>query len=162
MKRGYLVLPLGNLSLRVHLLLPVAVAALAFFWPRYLVPYLALLATVALHETGHVAASFAVGGRRAVLLLLPYFAFARVEELRDRRQAFVALAGPAMNLLAAGGLALAGAVVEFALIEARLPDFLLTVNLVMGAGNLVPLPPMDGGRILLALLARAAEEPGDS
>ena len=73
-----------------------------------------------------------------------------------RDMVWVALAGPASNFLQAIVWALALVLVVGAGIEER---FLLElckagvrVNLVMWAFNLFPLPPLDGGRILVGLL----------
>ena len=65
-----------------------------------------------------------------------------------RLMAVVAAAGPLMNFCLAylGALALYGGV---------LTDFLsyfILINLVLGLFNLIPLPPMDGGRIAVGLL----------
>jgi Zn-dependent protease len=65
-----------------------------------------------------------------------------------RLMALVAVAGPLMNFALAilGALALYGGV---------LTDFLsyfIVVNLLLGLFNLIPLPPMDGGRIAVGLL----------
>jgi Zn-dependent protease len=69
---------------------------------------------------------------------------------------WVAFAGPGSNLLQAVGWAVSGAVLlgmgvdeEFFLLMARAG---VLVNLVMFAFNLVPVPPLDGGRILVGLL----------
>ncbi|WP_297372344.1 site-2 protease family protein [Acidocella sp.] len=69
---------------------------------------------------------------------------------RDPRRlmGLVALAGPASNFVQAifGGLALhGGSFTDFWL-------FYIEINLVIGLFNLTPLLPLDGGRILLALL----------
>ena len=69
---------------------------------------------------------------------------------------WVALAGPAVNLLQA----IAWTVLLYLLLAAdmREPFFLkmchggILVNLVMFVFNLFPLPPLDGGRILVGLL----------
>jgi Zn-dependent protease len=65
-----------------------------------------------------------------------------------RLMALVAVAGPVMNFVLAfvGALALHGGV---------LVDFLsyfILINLVLGLFNLLPMPPMDGGRIAVGLL----------
>ncbi len=70
--------------------------------------------------------------------------------MRDPRRlmAVVALAGPVMNF----ALALLAAL---ALYGGHLVDFLtyfILINLVLGIFNLIPLPPMDGGRIAVGLL----------
>jgi Zn-dependent protease len=69
-----------------------------------------------------------------------------------RLMAIVAVAGPLTNFLLAflGALALYGGV---------LMDFwtyFILINLVLGLFNLIPLPPMDGGRIAVGLLPLAA------
>jgi Zn-dependent protease len=69
---------------------------------------------------------------------------------RDPRRlmAIVAVAGPAMNfaLALAAGFALHGGVALDYLI------FFIQINLVIGIFNLIPLPPMDGGRIAVGVL----------
>jgi Zn-dependent protease len=65
-----------------------------------------------------------------------------------RLMAIVAAAGPAMNFLLAYLAALA-------LYAGVLTDFLqyfILINLVLGLFNLIPLPPMDGGRIAVGVL----------
>jgi Zn-dependent protease len=65
-----------------------------------------------------------------------------------RLMALVAIAGPAMNFALAilGGFALyAGYVIDFL-------TYFILVNLVLGIFNLIPLPPMDGGRIAVGIL----------
>jgi Zn-dependent protease len=72
-----------------------------------------------------------------------------------RYMAVVALAGPAMNFLLAclTALALRGAGGEDAALwlQTILFDFIL-VNMVLGLFNLLPVPPLDGGRVLVGLL----------
>jgi Zn-dependent protease len=80
----------------------------------------------------------------------------RIGHYRNARRlmAIVAVAGPAMNfcLALAGGIAVHAAV---ALHSAQLLTFLayfIQINLVLGLFNLIPLPPMDGGRIAVGVL----------
>ncbi|MGE4482203.1 site-2 protease family protein [Acidocella sp.] len=80
----------------------------------------------------------------------------RIGHYRDARRlmALVALAGPVMNFVLAlvGGFAIHAAE---ALQSLPLLDFLIyfiQINLVLGLFNLIPLPPMDGGRIAVGLL----------
>ena len=65
-----------------------------------------------------------------------------------RLMAIVAVAGPVMNFCLAfiGALALYGGYfVEFL-------TYFILINLVLGLFNLIPVPPMDGGRIAVGLL----------
>ena len=155
---GVVSLPIGRITLRVHLLLPVVVAGL-WAWSESLVSaYLLLLGCLLLHEAGHALVSLLLGGARAEVVVLPVFGWARVESFPDRREALVALAGPAANLLLAGALAVAGAAFDLRLRQAATPDLLLTVNLLMGVLNLAPFRPLDGGRAVAALRRATGRE----
>jgi len=65
-----------------------------------------------------------------------------------RLMGLVGIAGPAMNfaLALAAGLAVHGGVALEYL------GYFIEINLVLGLFNLIPLPPMDGGRVAVALL----------
>ena len=79
---------------------------------------------------------------------------------RDPRRgmALVALAGPAMNFFLVWVVLLAIREVPEAHIAGRLNsmlyDFIL-VNMVLGLFNLLPVPPLDGGRVMVGLLPEA-------
>ncbi len=72
-----------------------------------------------------------------------------------RGMAFVAMAGPAMNFLLVWLTALALRGLADADADAWLTTILLdfmAVNLVLGLFNLLPIPPLDGGRVIVGLL----------
>lgn len=86
--------------------------------------------------------------------------------LRDPRwgMVLVAAAGPGVNALLAVSAALLGHLVLAGegLMGPDLAEFLLrfvvlsmVANLVLGLFNLLPLPPLDGGRIMVGILPRA-------
>lgn len=107
----------------------------------------ALLACL-LHELGHMAAAFAMGGRVERLSLSAVGAelsFCYDRPLSYLEDSAVALAGPLANLIT-GGAALG------------LGAYLLAVlSMGVGAFNLLPIPPLDGGRVLYGLLAQWLE-----
>ena len=97
-----------------------------------------------LHELGHVAAAAVLGGRVEGLSLTAVGAELHIEyaaPLSYTGDSLVALAGPAVNLLAGGLFAALGWTVASAL------------SLAVGAFNLLPVPPLDGGRVVYGLLA---------
>jgi Zn-dependent protease len=113
---------------------------------------------VVLHELGHclTARRFGIGTRR--ILLMPIGGMADMEEIprQPAREILMTLAGPAVNFAIAGALWL---VVRHFKDDVPLYSLdgllneLFGWNLVMGCFNLVPVFPMDGGRIFRALLA---------
>lgn len=123
---------------------------------------LAVFACVIAHEFGHALMARRYGIRTIDITLLPIGGLARLERMPEepRREIAVALAGPAVNLIIAAGLILLlGARFDpNAMIEIQNPTFdffarLAGVNLFIALFNLVPAFPMDGGRVLRALLA---------
>jgi len=121
--------------------------------------FLAFFTCVVLHELGHsfMARHFGVGVSR--ILLMPIGGMAEFDSIprQPSRELLITLAGPAVNFAIAGLLWFAPGsgddenVVRYSL--AGLLEQLFFANLVMGCFNLLPIFPMDGGRIFRALLA---------
>ncbi len=123
---------------------------------------LALFACVVAHEFGHAFAARRYGIRTPDVTLLPIGGMARLERMPEKpsEEIVVALAGPAVSI--------AIALVLYLLLDARFDpasletlddpggEFLArlaAVNLFLVIFNLIPAFPMDGGRVLRALLA---------
>jgi Zn-dependent protease/CBS domain-containing protein len=117
--------------------------------------------SVELHELGHALAarSFGIGTRE--ITLYPMGGVARLERMPEVawQELVVALAGPLVNLLLAAVLFGVAYAVHGPLhdwmpsVKAGLVVNLVALNLVQCAFNLLPAFPMDGGRVLRALLA---------
>ena len=120
-----------------------------------------LFACVVLHEFGHIGAARRYGIKTPEVTLLPIGGVASLQRLPSDpvQELVVALAGPAVNLVI--GLALIVAVGsvhpgELAQIDnpkLSLLGRLAIANLFLVVFNLIPAFPMDGGRVLHALLA---------
>jgi Zn-dependent protease/CBS domain-containing protein len=121
-----------------------------------------LFLCVVLHEFGHVFAARAYGIRTSDVTLLPIGGVASLERMPEKpgQEIVVALAGPVVNLVIAVALAaLMGASFDLGrtsqLGDARasLLDRVAVANVALFLFNLIPAFPMDGGRVLRALLA---------
>ncbi len=110
-----------------------------------------LTACALLHEAGHMLMARLLRVRVVELELMPVGGAARLESvwgLRPAQLVATALAGPAVNLLlVVSGVAAASAGVRGLSMPVR-------VNLALLLFNLLPALPMDGGRIMCAVLAR--------
>jgi Zn-dependent protease len=120
-----------------------------------------LFTCIVLHELGHSLTARRYGITVSRILLLPIGGMAEFDSIprEPRREFLISLAGPAVNFFIVLVLLIFlpwpqnwdGDSVEFSV--HGVADLLLRINLIMGGFNLLPVFPMDGGRILRALLA---------
>ncbi len=124
---------------------------------------LALFLCVLLHEYGHIlmARRFGIGTRD--VLLLPIGGVARLERIPEDpgQETLIALAGPAVTLAIIAilylVLGLTNDLPTFSGIDFDSPAAvkqLFYINVMLLGFNLIPAFPMDGGRVLRAILAR--------
>jgi stage IV sporulation protein FB len=172
-----------GIDVKVHLSFVVILVWAAFSWGSGMdaglegavygiVATLLLFACVTLHELGHAVAAQHYGIAVQDITLLPIGGVARIEVPQNPKQELaIALAGPAVNVAIAALLLLAGAVLQATSIAtpARVMDamgesqwgdllpYLTVANIGLVFFNAIPAFPLDGGRVLRALLALRTE-----
>jgi Zn-dependent protease/predicted transcriptional regulator len=123
-----------------------------------------IFCTVFLHELGHALAAKRYGINTKDITILPIGGLARLEKIPENpiEELVVALAGPTVNIAIAGITALFTTMPTANELSIQLTggvnssNFFLNffiVNIWLAVFNLIPAFPMDGGRVLRALLA---------
>jgi Zn-dependent protease/CBS domain-containing protein len=123
-----------------------------------------LYLSVLVHELSHsvVARAYGLPVRRILLWPLGGFSEIEREPQTPGREFVISAAGPALSLaLAAGGYGLTQ-VVTAGTIAGTLVSQLMWANLVVGAFNLLPGLPLDGGRMLRAAIWKVTGRPATS
>jgi Zn-dependent protease/predicted transcriptional regulator len=169
-----------GIDIKVHLTFVLILVWAAYRWSAItgegiqgalfgVVAILLLFVAVTLHELGHSFQALKFGVKVRDITLMPMGGLARLEEMPDKpeQELRIAIAGPLVNfaivavLFALGVLLQTRAVISLQELYTSLGQvswsgmlaYLTMANLVIGVFNLIPAYPMDGGRILRALLA---------
>jgi len=144
---------IGRVPIRMSVwLLPVLVLAI---WVGDGMIILLGFVCISLHEAAHAAVAHWMGLQVLEIQVMPFGGVARLASTVERgpgAEVAVAAAGPAASLLFAWGLSY---LVSVGWLGSRFWMALVQVNMQLALFNLLPALPLDGGRVLRALLSPA-------
>lgn len=142
---------LYDIEIRLNLLL--CIGFLFFFFYGYVENVIISFLLVFMHELGHTLAAYFFGYHVEYIEIFPFGGVAKISEsigVDPWQEIIIAAAGPFTSFL----LALFGYQASAMLsIQQEWIAFYIIANLVIGFFNLLPIIPLDGGRILRAYLA---------
>lgn len=177
MRSAFRLLRVAGIDIKVHFTFPLVLVLGAFQWADHgtsgavfgALLMLSLFVCVVLHELGHslVAQRFGIDVREIILLPIGGVAMLGRMPRRPLHELLIAVAGPLVNVVIAGALiAYLGTSGQLSLDGQDMVNlskagpstetflkWLLAANVSLVVFNLLPAFPMDGGRILRAILA---------
>jgi stage IV sporulation protein FB len=119
----------------------------------YFIELLTLFVIVFIHELGHVSMAKGFGWRVKEVQLLPFGGVAVVEEsgnIPAFEEIWVALAGPIQNAWMA---IFAYMMMQFSSSDLVWWEYFLQANIMIGLFNMMPILPLDGGKVFVSLLS---------
>src|SRR5438552_3305503 len=154
------ILRIAGIQLRIHITFLLLIGWLALGSAGAVVFVLLLFLCVVLHEFGHALAAKGYGINTPDITLLPIGGVARLERIPEepKQELVIAAAGPAVTAIIALSLFVViasrgGTDFGVSLQSGDLVVNLFKINVWLLLFNLIPAFPMDGGRVLRALLA---------
>lgn len=140
----------------VHPAMPIMMALLAY--THGLQQVCVMIGVLMLHEAAHALAAYAVGVQIEQIEWMPFGGAVRLEgfqALSGWRGAIIAAAGPAVNLLT---IMICASLVQYGMTGVEELRMLVKCSAALMLINLLPVLPLDGGRMLCALLSGVFSE----
>jgi Zn-dependent protease len=123
----------------------------SIFWA---VLFILLFVSVVLHELGHSYVAKKYGVKIEKILLLPIGGVAMMDKIPKEGELRIGLAGPLVSFIIGITLLIVSQFFDININGYPLLYTLSMLNLMLGSFNLIPAFPMDGGRILRAILSK--------
>ncbi|WP_225230154.1 site-2 protease family protein [Ureibacillus galli] len=108
--------------------------------------YALILSSLIIHEIGHILAAFLCKVKVERCVIMPYGGEIELRggmSISPRKQLIIAIGGP---------LATIGCIAVSPLLDPLVADPFLKIQLILLAINIIPIWPLDGGRMILSLI----------
>jgi len=123
------------------------------YFANYHLELMAILIIVLLHEGVHCLVSYSYHIQISEIQLFPFGGVVKAEDelgIEPMKEVMIAIAGPLFNFALFLVLFLVKTIFKY---DFEGLDFIMRVNIVIGSFNLLPIIPLDGGRVMRATLA---------
>jgi len=144
-----------GIPIELHITFILLLILVYFLWGfGGLILYALLFTSVVLHELGHSYVAKKYGVNIAKIMLLPIGGVAMMDKIPREGEFRIAVAGPLVSITLGILLLIFSKYVDFNVNGYSLFQSIGYLNILLGIFNLLPAFPMDGGRILRAILSK--------
>ncbi len=158
--QSFKILTVADIPIELHITFIVLLIIIYYFWGLGgLILYIFLFASVVIHELGHSIVAKRYGVKIEKILLLPIGGVALMDKIPEKGEFKIAIAGPLVSFTLGILFLILSSIIDFNTVSIDNGNYGLfqtvgVLNILLGAFNLLPAFPMDGGRVLRALLSK--------